>query len=308
MEFGRMNEQALGPVNFTLGVEPAGNLKVLGGKKKENVHVYVGCPRWACRDWVGKIYPKGTKSAEFLDQYIRQFNCIELNTTHYQIYTASAIEKWATKANGMDFRFCPKFPQSISHDSDFIDVKEQTDAFIEGILAFGSHLGPSFLQVSDKYSPAKKERLFNYLASLPRNVTYFLEVRHPDWFVEPVRKELFNTLYSLGIGAVITDTPGRRDCVHMHLTVPKTFVRFVCNSLHPTDFSRSDEWIERIQHWLESGLEELYFFIHMPDETYAPELSVYFIDKLNAACGLNLQKPVIIQPGLLARGTQIKFF
>lgn len=94
----------------------------------------------------------------------------------------------------------------------------------------------------------------------------------------------------------------------MHVTIPKTFVRFVCNSLHATDFKRADEWVERIKYWIENGLEELYFFVHMPEETYAPEMTVYLVNKLNEACGLQLQKPTIIQPGLLARGTQIKFF
>src|SRR5712675_3015204 len=126
MEFGRMPESALDSVDFTLPAEPAGNIKVLGGKKKEGIKVYIGAPRWACRDWVGKIFPKGTRSTEYLDKYIQQFNSIELNTTHYQIYSPAAIEKWAVKAKGKDFKFCPKFPQSISHDSEFINVKDQT--------------------------------------------------------------------------------------------------------------------------------------------------------------------------------------
>ncbi len=43
--------------------------------------------------------------------------------------------------------------------------------------------------------------------------------------------------------------------------------------------------------WLENGLKELYFFMHMHDEAYSPELSVYLIDTLNTVCNLSLQKP-----------------
>jgi hypothetical protein len=123
-----------------------------------------------------------------------------------------------------------------------------------------------------------------------------------------VRKELFNTLYLQKTGAVITDTAGRRDCAHMYLTVPKAFVRFVANSLHPSDYVRLDAWVERIINWIEQGLQELYFFVHMEDELYSPELIIYLTDKLNAACGLQLLQPKFIEPEGQAEGTQIKFF
>ena len=85
------------------------------------------------------------------------------------------------------------------------------------------------------------------------------------------------------MGAVITDTAGRRDCAHMQPTIPKAFIRYVGNSLHPSDYSRTDAWVNRMQHWLDKGLQELYFFMHMHDETYSPELTVYLVDQLNAS-------------------------
>ncbi len=77
----------------------------------------------------------------------------------------------------------------------------------------------------------------------------------------------------------------------MHLTIPKAFIRYVGNSLHPTDFTRTTEWINRMKHWVESGIDEIYFFMHMHEEATSPELTVYMVDKLNAACGLHLIKP-----------------
>lgn len=124
---------------------------------------------------------------------------------------------------------------------------------------------------------------------------FFLEVCHPESFSnETISKKLFQTLTSLNTGAVITDTAGRRDCAHMHLTIPKAFIRYVGNSLHPTDFTRIDAWIERMKFWLDNGMEELYFFMHMHDEAYSPELTVYLVDKMNAACGLNLKKQSLL--------------
>jgi uncharacterized protein YecE (DUF72 family) len=122
-----------------------------------------------------------------------------------------------------------------------------------------------------------------------------VEVRHPEWFANAkATKELFSKLSHLNIGAVITDTSGRRDCAHMHLTVPKVFIRYVGNSLHKTDFTRISDWAGRIKYWLDNGLKEVYFFMHMHDETFSPELTVDLVDKLNKECGLHLQKPIFI--------------
>ena len=80
----------------------------------------------------------------------------------------------------------------------------------------------------------------------------------------------------------------------MHLTVPTAFIRYVGNSLHPTDYTRIDDWVKRIQYWLDNGLSELYFFMHMHDEAFSPELSVYLVEQLNKVCKLDLKKPVFI--------------
>lgn len=80
----------------------------------------------------------------------------------------------------------------------------------------------------------------------------------------------------------------------MYLTIPKTFIRYVGNSLHATDYTRIDEWVSRMQYWLDNGMEELYFFMHMHNEARSPELTVYLVDQMNAACNLNLMKPKLI--------------
>ena len=158
------------------------------------------------------------------------------------------------------------------------------------------------MQVSDSFSPKRKEELFTYLKSLPTDLQFFFEVRHPDWFAKEKDKEdMFNFLKVNNMGAVITDTAGRRDCAHMHLTLPKTFIRYVGNSMHHTDNTRIDAWVERMKYWLDKGMEELYFFMHMHDEATSPELTVYLVDKMNAACGLNLIKPKFIDPATLPK-------
>lgn len=295
MEFGKVDRNLLDKINFALPADGTfiQQLPPVDLPPK----VVIGGAKWGRKEWIGVIYPEGTKEANFLEQYLKSFNGIELNTTHYQIYPSSTIEKWAEKAGDQEFYFCPKFPQSISHYSDLGSAKarETTDRFLASVIHFGKHLGPLFLQLSEKYSPYRKEALYSYLKALPKDIDITLEVRHPDWFLEPHRSELFTLLFELGIGAVITDVSGRRDCAHMEVTSPVTFIRFVGNGLHHTDYTRIDEWVQRIRNWLQKELKSIHIYMHQPNGTYTPELTKYLVEQLNKHCGLQLSPPRFIE-------------
>ena len=295
MEFGRVTQEELGKADLTLAVEPSFNKIILKGKPTKSPKVYMGCAKWGRPEWVGKIYPLKTKEKDFLEHYVQHYNSIELNATHYKIYGAEIIKKWSDKAENKEFKFCPKMYKGVTHYGNLKGKEVLTDEFLNEVLAFKEHLGPIFIQVSETFSPKRKEELFDYLKTLPNDVSFFIEVRHPEWYSDKaVSEEYFSMLKKLKLGAVITDTTGRRDCAHMHLTVSKTFIRFVGNSLHKSDYTRIDEWAERIKYWLDNGLKELYFFMHMHDEAKSPELTVYLAEKLNTVCGLHLEIPKFV--------------
>lgn len=301
MDFGRVPEVELNKIDFSLNAEPSFNKTILNGKAVKDPKVYIGCAKWGRTEWVGKIYPPKAKEKDFLEHYVQHYNSIELNATHYKVYGEAGIKKWTAKAADRDFKFCPKMYQGVTHRGSLKGKDFITNEFFRGIVAFEEFLGPIFIQVSETFSPKRKEELFDFLKSLPTDLQFFMEVRHPDWFAKPdISKELFSTLAQMNIGAVITDTAGRRDCAHMHLTIPKAFIRYVGNSLHKTDYTRIDDWIGRMKYWLNKGMEELYFFMHMHDEATSPELTVYLVDKMNKELGLNLIKPQFIagQKGL----------
>ena len=301
MEFGRVPENELNSIDFSLPAEPPYNKSILKGKPVKAPKIYLGCAKWGREEWVGKIYPPKTKEKDFLQHYVQHYNSIELNATHYKVYGEGGIKKWTEKAAGKDFKFCPKMYQGVTHRGSLNGKQFITNEFFRGIVAFQEYLGPIFIQVSDTFSPKRKDELFNYLKILPTDLQFFLEVRHPDWFKkDTIREEMISTLNGLNMGIVITDTAGRRDCAHMYLSIPKTFIRYVGNSLHPTDEPRIDAWVKRIKYWLDNGLEELYFFMHMHDEATSPELTVYLVDKMNKEIGLNLIKPTFVakQKGL----------
>jgi hypothetical protein len=274
MQFGMVAIEELAQIDFTLPQDAVLNAKVLSGKRVHQPKIYIGSSSWGHTSWVGNVYPPKTPATKFRNIYPNYFNAAELNATHYKIYSPEIISNWAASARGKDFKFCPKFPQSISHFSGFKDVEDLTNSFIESIAAFEELLGPAFLQVSEHFSPQKSDALLGYLETLPKDLDVFVELRHPEWFIRS--EELFLPFQQMGKGLVITDTPGRRDCAHMCLTVPKFMLRFVSNQDHATTFLRVQAWAERIVSWIDNGLEEVYIFIHPNAEEVIPDLIEYW--------------------------------
>jgi uncharacterized protein YecE (DUF72 family) len=291
MKFGRIHTDLLAATDMHLPSDSAANMQVLGGTPAANPRIYLGCTQWKCDAWLDVIYPRGIRDTDILPTYIRHFNSIELNAMHYRIFPPETVARWAQHAAGTKFMFCPKFPQSISHHSGFKNTATFTHQFLESITALGPHLGPAFLQVSDSYGPAQGEPLLAYLASLPNGMPFFVDLRQPEWFASERQQATAQWLQQQGIGWVITDAPGRRDVCHMHLTTRTAFVRFLGNNMHPTDYPRIDAWVQRISQWLQQGLENLYFFMHHPQEAGAPELIDYMAEKLQAATGLVVKRP-----------------
>ena len=297
MKFGYLTPEELDRISIHLPHEPAANNAVLAGGKRtqQPAQIFAGCAEYRVPEWKGLLYPAHAKDGELLERYAAQYNMMEMNGTHYKIYPPEQIAKWAQAAGDRNFRFLPKFPQLISHDGgSFRQLETLTAAFLESVAHFGQHLGPLFLQMSEYYSPAGRSDLFRYLATLPEGFTYFLELRHPAWFTDAVvSDELFAALRDLGIGAVITDTPGRREVCHMHLTIPKAFIRFVGSQKHAGTQQRIDEWMRCLRRWTDAGLQELYFAVHTG--LSAPVTSVYVINELNKIGDNKLQIPHLIE-------------
>ncbi len=298
MEFGKVETPDISEIDFTLPADAPGTLELLKKQNSTNVkpEIFVGCAKWGRKDWVGKIYPQGTKEADFLSHYSKHFNCIELNATFYRIPTVSQTSGWAAKV-GKDFKFSPKFTDRISHLKRLKDVKELTDQFLEGISGFKDNLGPVFLMPHPGMGPKTLDTTEAFIQSLPKDIELFVELRNPQWYADPdAFKSMFNMLEKNKAGSIITDASGRRDCVHMRLTTPVAFIRFVGNGLHPTDYTRVDAWVQRIKSWMENGIQKVYFFMHQHEEIYSPELCRYVIQQLNNHCGTSIPEPQFVDP------------
>lgn len=293
MDFGKIDENELDSIDFKLPPDPHENKEVLK-KGKGKTKFYIGCAKWGRKDWIGKLYPKGTKEKDFLHYYATQFNSIEFNGFFYNVHSRTQVEKWVS-AVPKGFLFCPKFTQSITHLRRLKNAKAEVDQFLNVIDAFDNHLGPVFLMPHPQMGVKSLETIEEFLGDLPGDIDVFLELRHEDWYTskQGYDPELYGYLRKHKRGIVITDAAGRRDCVHMHLSKPECFIRFVGNALHPTDYTRIDHWVKRIKKWMDEGLETCYFFMHQHEELHSPELIKYFIQQMNKHCGTKILLPTI---------------
>ena len=232
----------------------------MGEAKGKGLSVHVGCAKWNKAD-LKNFYPRGTKDE--LAYYSTQFNSIELNATFYRLFPASTFEKWyETVPEG--FRFFPKFEQTISHYKRLRDVEEAVENNISRFSLLKEKLGMPFLQLHNNFAPKDFDQVKRFITDWKYDTPVAIEFRHTDWFNNPeVSAKTYSLLEENGITNVLVDTAGRRDLMHMRLTTPKAFVRYV-GANHESDYSRLDKWVERIAEWKEKGLKELHFlFIKM---------------------------------------------
>ena len=290
MEFGKIETPELERADLSLPPDPPQTTAVLK-KGKGKTKFYIGCAKWGRKDWIGKLYPPGTKEKDFLQYYAKLFNSIEFNGFYYNLHPVATVRKWKEQVPP-GFKFCPKFTQSITHYKRLRDTEHEVDAFLSTVHEFGDALGPIFLMPHPQMSTVQLGVIEKFVRDMPADVQLFLELRHPSWYTEGYNKELYDMLKSLHRGTVITDAAGRRDCVHMRLSTPDCFIRFVGNSLHKTDYTRIDEWVQRLKVWMDEGLEDCYFYMHQHEELHSPELIQYFMEQMNEHCGTALPLPM----------------
>lgn len=289
MEFGKIND--IENVNWSLPPDEASSSAFLQSlPPSQERRFYIGTPAWGHKEWIGKIYPRHAKSADYLTHYAKSFNTIELNTTHYRIPTVEQCRKWQEQVSVReDFLFCPKVFQGISHTPGGLHNKSLISEWLAFLKNLQPRLGPCFLQLPPHFDYSKKAALFYFLEQWPTEFELSLEFRHPSWLEGPrFLPALEKYLRHKKIGLVITDVAGRRDLLHGSITADFVMLRFIGNDLHPTDFTRATAWAEKLGVWTQKGLARVFFFAHEPDDIQAPELAQSVILALNENSGADL--------------------
>lgn len=192
MEFGSPNKHEIDDLNlvdWTLPNDHPSTRKVLGGSSTET-RIYTGCGKYDRDEWVGSVYPEGTKKKDYLNAYMDAFNSVELNSTFYSARKAGFV-KWAESGKNKAFKFCPKWPRKVSFWG-LEKHEEYVQYFVDMCLSLGDNLGDTFLQLPENFKPTRIDQLKTFLDMIPEDFPVHLEFRHPDWFIEPFFTESFD--------------------------------------------------------------------------------------------------------------------
>lgn len=277
---------------------------------------YLGCPVWACDDWVGKIYASKNRRT-WLPSYSKLFKTVEGNSTFYGIPSLDTVRRWADET-APGFKFVLKFPRVITHDCQLKGAHSETRDFLRllDVLAKADRLGPTFLQMSPSFAGKQIDDLAKYLAALPRSFPFAVEVRNFDYFDNAGReKQLVDLLTALGMDWVIFDS---RALYSKHASdefekesqrrKPQTPVRKTTTGNYPIvrligrnkiaeAKTQMHEWVDQVAAWIGEGLRP-YLFTHCPDDAFAPEFAFAFHQKLRTLIPTlpELQMPNFPQP------------
>lgn len=160
--------------------------------------IYIGLPQWSHPKWVRL----GITS---LEEYARHFNCVEGNTTLYALPKAEIVERWHAQTTD-DFRFCFKFPATISHQAALRNCDDLVQEFFTRMSPLEARIGQYWLQLPATFSPRDLPALWRFLDALPKAFTYGVEVRHPVFFAKGEEEQQLNRgLVERGVNRVILD-------------------------------------------------------------------------------------------------------
>ncbi len=127
-----------------------------------------------------------------------------------------------------EFQVLPKLEQSISHFQRLKDVKEIVERNVANMLHLHEKLEMAFLQMHDNFAPKDFDRVVTFVENWTYDVPLAIEFRHTNWYNDAaISSKLYDLLETRGITNVLVDSAGCCDLMHMRLTTPMAFIRWV---------------------------------------------------------------------------------
>jgi uncharacterized protein YecE (DUF72 family) len=165
----------------------------------------IGTSGYSYEDWVGVLYPSGSRKTDFLELYAQEFDIVELNYTYYTMPNAKLTEGMAKKTPA-DFQFSIKAHQTITHQIDNSLINREIDSFLKGIdpISSAGKLAVVLLQFpfSFHYTPENRVSLDKVCCGFG-SVPLAIEFRNQEW----QRKSVTDELRSRSIAVVNVDEP-----------------------------------------------------------------------------------------------------
>jgi len=238
------------------------------------IMIYLGLPQWQHPKWARA----GIAS---LADYARYFNCVEGNTTLYALPNQERVLRWRDMTSD-NFRFCFKFPATISHQAALSHCDDLRDAFFTCLSPLANRIGQYWLQLPATFSPADLPKLWHFLDHLPDEFTYGVEVRHPAFFDKGEDERALNRgLHQRQVNRVILDSRPVHQAIARNEAMqeaqrkkPKLPVHAIMTASHPLvrfigsdDKEQSSElfaiWLDKLTEWATQGTP--YLFLHTAD-------------------------------------------
>jgi len=180
--------------------------------------VRIGCSGWIYRHWRGAFYPEKMAQRLWFGHYAETFGTVELNTSFYHLPKPETFEKWRAQAP-CGFRYAVKAPRFITHMKKLKECAEPVHEFLSRARKLGETLGPILYQLPPRWG-FNRERLEEFIALLPRDLTHVFEFRETSWLTE----EVLALLDARGVSFCAHDMPGSR--TERWAAGPIAYVRF----------------------------------------------------------------------------------
>lgn len=166
----------------------------------------IGTSGWSYNEWAGVFYP--SSSTNKLSFYSKIYRTVEIDSTFYAYPSKGLVIGW-TRYTPDDFSFAAKLPRTITHEKK-LDLKEGAEGdtlrflgLMKPLIIAGK-LGAVLIQLPPSFSfDSDFSKLEAYLNTIPDDVRFAAEFRHPSW----LRNETWKLLRSRNVANVIVDEP-----------------------------------------------------------------------------------------------------
>ena len=108
--------------------------------------IHLGTSGWHYRHWIGRFYPTGLRSDDWLAHYARHFSCVEINNSFYRLPSVENVDTWLQQAP-VDFSFTLKASRYITHMKKLKDAAAPLAELLKLARAFEDRLGAILFQL-----------------------------------------------------------------------------------------------------------------------------------------------------------------
>ncbi len=164
--------------------------------------IRIGCSGWNYKHWREAFYPKGVPVKRWFEHYAATFDTVELNTSFYHLPKPETFTKWRDQAPE-GFRYAVKASRFITHMKKLKDCEEPVETFLTRARNLGGTIGPILYQLPPRWA-FDRQRLEEFIALLPADLTHVFEFREKSWLTE----EVLALLDERGVSFCAHDMPG----------------------------------------------------------------------------------------------------